>query len=116
MNPAWFATGYRALLWVIVVAAAFALLSRLTFGSWRVARRWKYWVACIVFVAVVMIVPLQLVRWVPSFSNFAAQTASLVVRFGLAYMIAVAALAAFATIVRRISRTAGVQQQPQPTT
>lgn len=114
MNPAWFATGYRAFLWAVVAATAFALLSRLAFGNWRVAQRWKYWAACTLFVAVVMVVPLQLVRWVPSFGSFAAQTASLVVRFSLAYLMAVGALVAFASTVRSFARTAAVRRQPQP--
>jgi len=65
----------------------------------RVAARPRYWVACAVLVFAGLYVPGKLVGWVPAFESLAARAASVVVRFGLAYVLAVTAWLTLAALI-----------------
>jgi hypothetical protein len=57
--------------------------------SIRVAKRLRYWAAFGVFLILGAVIPYQLVWWIPEVDGLYPETASLVVRFLLAYVLAV---------------------------
>jgi hypothetical protein len=57
----------------------------------RTARRPRYWLQCLALLAVGAIIPCLLVSWTPPVKGIPAETASLIVRFLAAYVIAVTA-------------------------
>src|SRR6266536_3587827 len=63
-------------------------------------RSWRYWATAAVLVVAGVALPWLLVRWVPRLQSFGAQTASMIVRFGLAYGIALAAWLGIASLPR----------------
>jgi hypothetical protein len=65
----------------------------------------RYWMTSAPMAAAGFLLPMRLISWVPAFQSFGAQTASMIVRFGLAYAIALTAWLAIAAAVRR-SRSA----------
>ena len=99
---------YGALVWIAGAAGVLALLpfagaaaegvkpnARLVLGQWR------YWAGCALALAVAYWLPAWLIGWVPKLAGFALQTASLIVRFALAYAIALAAWLGIAWLSRR---------------
>ncbi len=104
---------YAALVWIAGVAAVLALLpfaSAAAEGTKRRVRdelrQWRYWAGCVVMLAVGYFLPGWLIGWVPRFSGFGAQTASWIVRFSLAYVIALAAWLEIAWLARRFRSAA----------
>jgi hypothetical protein len=80
---------YTGLLWLLGTAGVLSLLP-FAAGSRQALRDWRYWAMAAVLVLAGLTVPSLLVHWVPKLPGFAAQTASLAVRFILAYAIALA--------------------------
>ncbi|MDZ4797242.1 MAG: hypothetical protein SGI92_03695 [Bryobacteraceae bacterium] len=94
---------YPWLLRAVTLALMATTLPIVLMGSSVLLRTWQYWCAWAVLTLGVYVIPAWLVRWVPELSSMAAQTASMVVRFGLAYLIALATLTAFARFVRQLA-------------
>jgi hypothetical protein len=96
---------YGWLLWIAAVAGVLSLLpfaSRAARGetSGRPWREWRYWAACGLLAAAGYWLPGLLAGWVPGFKGFGMQTASMIVRFMLAYLVALAAWLAIAWLAR----------------
>lgn len=76
--------------------------------SWRralrVVARPRYWVACAVLVLAGLYAPARLIGWIPSFESLLVQAASVVLRFGAAYALAVTAWLTLAAIVAGFGR------------
>lgn len=83
------------------------LLALVLLGTTTMFRRWQYWLAWCALAVGVYAIPSWLVGWVPQLTSMTAQTTSMVVRFGLAYLIALGTLTAFARYVRQMAN-------PQP--
>ena len=99
---------YVALLWTAGGAGVLALLpfaSRAASGGKTTAvsalRQWRYWIAGAAAGAAGFLFPTLLIGWVPKFQGFAAQSASLLARFAVAYTLALAAWLALAALARR---------------
>lgn len=58
-------------------------------ASCRTARRLRYWLSYGVFFVAGVVIPYQLAWWIPGVEGFYLETASLIVRLGVAYVIAV---------------------------
>jgi hypothetical protein len=104
---------YAALVWMAGIAAVLGLLpfaSAAAEGTKRRVRdelrQWRYWVGCAVMLAAGCFLPGWLIGWVPKFSGLGAQTASWIVRFSLAYVIALAAWLEIAWLARRFRSAA----------
>ena len=91
---------YAALPWIAAAVLVLGLLPPAS-GSAGALRRWNYWIAAAGLAAAGVLLPWLLVRWVPKLQGFGAQTASMAVRFGLAYAIALAAWLSIASLPRR---------------
>lgn len=106
---------YPWLLRAVTLALMAVILPVVLMGTSVLLRKWRYWAAWGALTVGVYVVPALLVRWVPEFPSLAAQTASMVVRFGLAYLIALATLTAFARFVRRMAeaQNSAVREAPQ---
>jgi hypothetical protein len=95
---------YHVLLWVLrwIVVPAFlfpltATVARVGWSGFRLrsfrrSRSILYWAEVCLLLLLAIAVPLRLINWIPAFSKFAAQMASLVGRMGLGYLLFVAAL------------------------
>ena len=92
---------YVWLLWIACAAGVLAILPRAV----KARPSGRYWITAALLLLAGYFVPSLLVGWVPKFQSFGAQTASMVVRFTLAYLIALAAWLAIAASARR-SRSA----------
>ena len=92
---------YAWLLWIAGIAGVLALLPSAVKAS--LTRR--YWITAALLAVAGLLLPRLLVGWVPRFQSFGAQTASMIVRFVLAYAIALASWLAIAAALRR-SRSA----------
>jgi hypothetical protein len=77
------------------------------FGAKR--KTWSYWLLVPVLLLVAIWTPFQLMKWTPRMSGFAMEMASLIARFGAAYLLFVAGglLLAFVT-----SRGRPIESQP----
>jgi hypothetical protein len=102
----------RSQLWWALAFIIAALLPPLFLRTFRLWWSWRYWVACIVFAIVAGYAPWKLVTWVPATKTLAAQATSMTIRFAIAYLISVAGLLAFASIVRRLA----IPREPTPAT
>jgi hypothetical protein len=91
---------YTAPLWIAGTAAMLAILP-MAGGAAPVLRRWRYWTTAAALAAAGLLLPWLLVTWVPKLPGFGAQTASLIVRFTLAYAIALASWLMLASLPRR---------------
>jgi hypothetical protein len=112
LNPRRFDTAYLATLWTMFGIIVALLLPPHFIRTSRTIRNWRYWAACIALAVVAGYAPWKLVTWVPAAKTLAAQAASMAARFALAYLITVAALLVFASIVRRL----GLPHSPSSTT
>jgi hypothetical protein len=97
VKPQPMGTLYLGLLWIAGAAGVLALLPLAV----NARPTLRYWLSAGVLVFAGVWLPVLLVGWVPKFQSFAAQTASLIVRFALAYTIALAAWLAIAALARR---------------
>jgi hypothetical protein len=101
VKPQTMGTIYVWLLWIVGAAGVLAILPAAVQN--RPTRR--YWLTAAGLAIVGLVLPRLLVGWVPKFQSFGAQTASMTIRFLLAYAIALAAWLAIAATARR-SRSA----------
>jgi hypothetical protein len=90
--------------WLLRIVATVGVLAILPLAvKARPSRR--YWIAAALLALGGWLLPALLIGWVPKFESFGAQTASLIVRFLLAYAIALAAWLAIGTAARRSAAT-----------
>ena len=101
-NPMAWALRYSWLVWGACALTVFVVLAACA-GGRRVLTRWPYWLLCLALVVAGAWLPWRLVWWVPTAQTITAQTVSLVLRFGLAYLLWLGSLLAFAAGVRRLS-------------
>ena len=95
---------YYVLIWILrwLVLPAFlfpltAAVARMGWSGFRLrsfgrSRSVLYWVEVCLLLLLAIAVPLRLMNWIPAFSKFALQMASLLGRMGLGYLLFVAAL------------------------
>jgi hypothetical protein len=116
VNPRSLDTIYLGGLWLKLALIMAVLVPPLLARTWRVLRDWRYWAAVAVLALAGAYVPWRLVTWVPDVKSLASQATSMGVRFTLAYLFIVAAVLAFAYVVRRLVSVhhAAVQNEPNP--
>jgi len=107
--------------WVLIPLVFLPLASRAANGGWRwlrraglresfhVLRRPAWWGWYLLLLMMGAVLPRLLLGWVPEFEGLAAQAASLVLRFGVAYLLLIASWLVLVSLLE--SRFAG---QPQP--
>jgi hypothetical protein len=88
---------YTGVLWIAGAAGVLALLPR----AIKVRPTRRYWIGSALLVLAGYWLPGLLIGWVPKFQSFGAQTASMIVRFALAYAIALAAWLSITALARR---------------
>jgi len=100
--PAW--------IWIIPVILLLPLAAQITTkglrGLFRMVWRVRYFPAALALAAAGAYVPYKLIGWHPQFPGLAMQTASLAVRFAVAYMLAVGAWLILASLAARLSPAA----------
>ncbi len=70
----------------------------------RIPGQWRYWnIGVVIFVLAGAYFPYRLIWWIPEVGSFAAQAASVIVRFGLAYVLAVTAWLLLAALIGRLA-------------
>ncbi len=115
VSPEQVAWVYPALLrgaCAVVVLALLPLASQAAGGGFSrraglaVAARPRYWLACAVLVLAGLYVPGRLMGWTPSFESLIVQAASMAVRVGLAYLLAVTTWLTLAAIIGLFGRAA----------
>jgi hypothetical protein len=116
VNPRSLDAIYLGGLWLKLALILAVLVPPLLARTWRVLRDWRYWAAVAVLALAGAYVPWRLVTWVPDVKSLASQATSMGVRFTLAYLLIVAAVLAFAYVVRRLAsmHQAAVQNEPNP--
>ncbi len=75
---------------------------------------WRYWVAFIVLFGLGAGVPCQLVWWLPVKGSVGVEAASMSVRFGVAYLIAITAWLLLASVLGLASATKSLSAPPAP--
>jgi len=94
----WYRVFILMLRWLVVPALLFPLTAAVARMGWAGFRLRSlrlsplYWIEVCVLLLLALVVPLRLMNWIPEFSKFAAQMASLIARMGLGYLLFVAAL------------------------
>ena len=92
--------------WVILPVSLLPMLSAIAGDGWRgfrafgaFTRKWLYWIEAPLLLLGALALPLKLLGWVPQVGGFGMQTASFVLRAGVAYLLFVTAwlLLAFIT-------------------
>ncbi len=58
---------------------------------WRSLKNWRWWVSYVVLIVVGGYLPYRLTKWVPDVSTMGREFASMIVRLGIAYVVATAA-------------------------
>ena len=89
----WLDRGFSALFWFVLPGVFLPLIAARVLGSrlraaLKTLIRWQYWTALAVLVVVGVWIPQLLAGWVP-FKKLGPETASLITRLSVAYMIAV---------------------------
>jgi hypothetical protein len=104
------------LLWCVLPVLLLPLASGIAHRNWRgfgefgaQLRDWKYWLLIPVILLGGIWLPLWLIGWVPVRGAFALELASLILRFGVGYLLFVAACLALAFVT---SRGRSVLSQP----
>ena len=88
--------------WLIRIGGAAAVLALLP-PAVKARPTGRYWLTAAGLTVAGILLPILLVSWVPKIDGFGAQTASMIVRFTLAYAIALAAWLAIVASARRDS-------------
>ncbi len=104
-NPNAWTSRYGWMLWTVCAVALFGVFAWLA-GGRMLPRRWTYWLMCVGLVIAASWLPWKLLWWVPKFDTITAQTVSLTLRFGIAYLLWLGSLLLFAAGVRRLGRQA----------
>jgi len=104
---------YHVLIWILrwLVVPVFlfpltAAVARVGWSGFRLhsfgrSRSILYWAEVCLLLLLAIAVPLRLMNWIPAFSKFAMQMASLLGRMGLGYLLFVAALLAIEFLTSR---------------
>ncbi len=71
--------------------------------AWRACRRFRYWLNYFAVFLLGVYLPLWLINWVPSLEGLFSQSASLLVRFSLAYLLMVSSWLWLASLVGRLT-------------
>src|SRR5437764_2971 len=82
-----------------LLALGYYWLGFAEFGAKR--KSWIYWLAIPMLVVLAVWLPFRLMNWTPAMSTFSMETASLIARFGLAYLLFVAGCLLLAFITSR---------------
>jgi hypothetical protein len=101
INPRTLDWIFPALRWGAFAILTFVAIAPLTARGWGTLRSWRYWALAAGLVLVGVYVPWRLITWVPALQGLTAQSISVAVRFGLAWLITVAALVSFGALLRR---------------
>lgn len=99
-------TWFLRLVFVLIALALHPIAARLAGSIDSAASVWKrpaYWVAGTVLAVLGLLVPWWLIKWVPSFSSMAMETVSMLVRFGIAYVLATVSWTAMAALLPRLA-------------
>ena len=86
-------------------------------SSWKAILRPRFYASLALVAAIGIYIPYKLIGWHPPFSSFAMQTASLIVRFALAYLIAVSAWLILVSLFARLGTDSAadpVRSNPAP--
>lgn len=121
VKPASLESSYAWLLrslFLLIALALHPLAARLA-GSLdsasRVLKQPAYWIAGIVLAVAGLLIPWFLITWVPAFPAFSMETASAVVRFTIAYLLALVSWATMAALLPRLGRAEASATGPLPT-
>ncbi len=94
--------------WMLIPALLLPLASGVAAAGWRGIgefgsrwKSWRYWLLTPILLVCAIWVPLRLVTWKPFMGGFGQEATSLVARFGLAYLLFVAACLALAFVTSR---------------
>ena len=102
-------TAVTAGLWPVVLAAGILLL--VPFGSlsarkaWRVYRSGRYWLGSAVLLLAGFYLPWKLAMWAPKIGGITMQARSMVLRFGIAWVVAVTAWLLLLALAGRFAGT-----------
>ena len=96
IKPQTMGTLYAGLLWIVGAAGVLALLPKAV----QARPTLRYWIGSALLLLAGIWLPGLIVGWVPKFTSFGAQTASMIVRFTLAYAIALAAWLSITALAR----------------
>jgi len=83
VNPDTVQKMFGAAMWLLT----WFVLPVVLFGKWR---RWRFWLLWAAVLLVSWYVPRRLVHWTPDFKSTAAEVTSLMLRWGTAYLLAIA--------------------------
>jgi hypothetical protein len=97
VKPQTMASIYGWLLWIAGTAGVLAILPRAVNNP----PTRSYWITAALLAIAGLVLPALIVGWVPKFESFKAQTTSMVVRFTLAYAIALASWLLITATARR---------------
>ncbi|MBN8733548.1 MAG: hypothetical protein J0L64_23645 [Acidobacteria bacterium] len=91
---------------LLIALALHPIAARLAGSIDSAASVWKrpgYWVAGVVLAVLGLLVPWWLIKWVPAFSSMAMETLSMLVRFGIAYVLATVSWTTMAALLPRLA-------------
>jgi hypothetical protein len=106
---AWFADWFVVPLALLSLAVGVTVEGLRAFGreglqrAWKLFWRLRFWLAYAVLFAVGAYVPYRLTNWVPEFEGFFIEAVSLVIRFLLAYALAVTVWLALLSLLGRMA-------------
>jgi hypothetical protein len=109
VKPASLESAYSWFLRVVFLLIALAMhpiAARLAGSIDSAASVWKrpaYWVSGVVLAVVGLLVPCCLIHWVPAFTSMAMETVSLLVRFGIAYVLATLSWTTMAALLPKLA-------------
>jgi hypothetical protein len=94
--------------WMLLPLLLLPLASNVAVHGWRgltqigaKLRNWRYWLLIPALVPLTIWLPFRLMAWTPAMSSFAMETASLIARFGAAYLLFVTGGLALAFVTSR---------------
>ncbi|MBK7929015.1 MAG: hypothetical protein IPJ98_16515 [Bryobacterales bacterium] len=110
---AWFVR----IVFVLIALALHPIAARLAGSIDSAASVWKrpgYWAAGIVLAVLGLLVPWWLIKWVPAFSSMVMETLSMLVRFGIAYVLATVSWTAMAALLPKLAEAGLPATAPLP--
>jgi hypothetical protein len=113
---AWFADWFLVPLALLSLALGVIVEGFRAFGrqglrrAWNLFWRLRFWMAYAVLFAVGAYLPYRLTNWVPEFEGFFTEAVSLVIRFLLAYAVAVTVWLALLSLLGRMAGDGGRNQ------
>ena len=100
INPQSAAWVYPVFLWTMLLTIVALILPPLLLNCLRPLRSPVYWASFVLLAMAGYWIPWFIVTWIPTAESITVQTLSMVLRWGFAYLIALAALLAFAHVAR----------------